>query len=203
MSGNSKNTKQHVPDIHRWRSAAPVEPKVVHAHHVHQSLQCSTVEVPRLKQTVAQRHHRQRKITYGVLVGLLLGTLSFKTFLPKLVSPHAPVAATLSQGRVLGAAVTVPLNIPVTITHDHQTQRIVAHPLSGTVVESLTQVAAVMQSTFTYTSRGSSIYLQEFLGLQNSTTATWKIFINGAQVTDLTNHTLEQGDDILLTYTSL
>ncbi len=112
-------------------------------------------------------------------------------------------SATATPGRVFGAATVAPLTVPVTVRSGDRVWRLTVRPQYGTIAEALGQAAAVTQSSFEYTSRGSSIYLRRFLNLSNDVTGGWQVRVNGVLVADLSLRSLEQGDQIAVERQSL
>ncbi len=106
-------------------------------------------------------------------------------------------------GQILGDADSQPLAIPVTVTMGKQTATIATAPTSGTVTDALSRAAAKLGGELLYDSRGSSIYLKEFLRMTNSPTGAWQVRHNDVILTDLSAVTLRQGDHVTITYVRL
>lgn len=124
-----------------------------------------------------------------VMAGLLaLGFSS--TFLSPVLRIQAPQR---SGGQILGDSGSRPLTVPVTVTNG-QTMTIQTRPASGTVTDALARAAAQLGGSLMYSSRGSSIYLQEYLKTPNDATGQWKVELNGLPLTDLSRPGLTQGD---------
>lgn len=107
-----------------------------------------------------------------------------------------PAAVPVSGERVLGASISVPLTVTVSIKNGEQVWRTSVTPTTEMLAEVLARAANVAGSTFEYQSRGSSIYLTRFLDLPDDTTGMWIVRVNGVAVSDLSQVTLEQADEI-------
>ncbi len=114
-------------------------------------------------------------------------------------STTAVKSTAVTSGRILGNSITVPLTIPVTVRLWSSEWRTVTAPKYGTLTEALSQAAAASQSSFEYVSRGSSIYLQRYLGLSDDLSGRWEVRVNGVLVADLSARPLEQGNEVTLT----
>lgn len=113
---------------------------------------------------------------------------------------NVPTTTPTGPGRVLGASVTVPLVVEVTLKLDGWTDRSSVEPRDGTLIEVLADVARRRQSTLEYRSRGQSIYLTRFLGRADDTNGVWEVSVNGLSVVDLAQPTLIQGDEVTIEY---
>lgn len=107
---------------------------------------------------------------------------------------------TPSVGKILGATISIPLSVPVTISVNGERNRFVTFPTHGHIAEALASAAGQAQSSMTYSSRGNSVYLESFLGYSNTITQAWVIACNGAPLLDLASRQLMQGDELSLTY---
>ncbi len=104
-----------------------------------------------------------------------------------------------SGGVILGDSTSRPLAVPVTVVNGAATT-ITTQPSTGLVTDALARAATELDGTVSYTSRGSSIYLQTYLNQPNSATGTWTVQLNGRPVVDLSQPILRQGDAITMTY---
>lgn len=109
-------------------------------------------------------------------------------------------ASTPSIGKILGATISIPLSVPVTISVNGERNRFVTFPTHGHIAEVLASAAGQAQSSMTYSSRGNSVYLESFLGYSNTASRAWVVTCNGSPVLDLASRQLLQGDELSLTY---
>jgi hypothetical protein len=89
----------------------------------------------------------------------------------------------------------MPLRVSVSVMSPTDTWRTDVQPKQGTVVEALALAAQQAHWPFSYTSRGSSIYLDKF---GPDPVMRWTVRLNGVAITDLTQATLRQGDSLTL-----
>lgn len=132
------------------------------------------------------------------MLALLLATGLSATFL----SPfrYAAPVAQAQPGRILGESIVVPLHITVVVQQPDHRWEVTTYPSSGTITEALAQAAGSAQGTLSYVSRGSSIYLQRFMGSANDTTGRWVTRVNGEALTDLSLRQLIQGDEVSIVW---
>lgn len=112
--------------------------------------------------------------------------------------PMRSPTATPAEGRVLGAETAGPLTVTVNVHYDTQTVRLDLQPVPATVTNVLAMTAAAMRSSFSYTSRGSAIYLQRFLGQADDASGVWAVQWNGQLLTDLSQLLLGNGDELTI-----
>lgn len=101
-------------------------------------------------------------------------------------------------GQILGESDSQPLTIPVTVERNDQVATVVTKPSTGTMTDALARAAAKLGGTLRYDSRGSSIYLTEYLSTENTAEAAWVVRHNDVVVTDLSSVTLRQGDTVTI-----
>lgn len=138
-----------------------------------------------------------------VVLALVMAVGLTTVFLsPLRVAPTVKETSTTPPaGRILGENIVVPLRVSVSVRMDaHQWQTTVT-PQSGTLAEALSQVAGAAHESFTYFSRGESMYLQGFFGRNNDAGGSWVVSVNGLPVSDLSSQALEQADEILVEWT--
>lgn len=107
-----------------------------------------------------------------------------------------------SSGVILGEAVSEPLAIPVRIQLPDRIERIKVLPAGGTLPETLARAAGERGEDFTYASRGASIYVENFFGLQNARGGRWIVQVNGREIGDLSQIELLQGDMVFARWES-
>lgn len=132
-----------------------------------------------------------------VMAGLLAVGFS-STFLGPVINIQSDQRA---GGQILGDSDSKPLIVPVTVTTiDREPITVSTTPTTGTLSDALSRAATTIGGGFSYTSRGKSMYLQEFAGVKNSDEGMWEIRHNDVVVTDLQSVTLLQGDRVTMTY---
>lgn len=141
--------------------------------------------------------HRNMWLAVTVTVGLFMAFLTFDSPASNLLlsmATHNPPG-----GRILAASNTVPLHVTVRVQFGATSWTTTAQPTYGTIPEVLASIANQTRTAFSYDAPGSSIYLHQFLGRGAEPGSRWKISVNGVEVTDLSQVSLAQGDNLLIT----
>jgi len=181
--------KRAVPVSTALKSLVPsLSSSVVVAQNIHRAPTMSAIRV----RTTPTNSHRAdvRDVVLALLMAIGLSTV----FLSPLRFTGVSVASaptTVGGGRILGEAVTVPLSVQVSIHQGDQQWRVMTSPRGGTLAEALGQAAGAVGSSFAYLSRGSSIYLQQFMNVTNDLTGSWVVRVNGLSISDLSSRPLE------------
>lgn len=105
-----------------------------------------------------------------------------------------------STGLVLGESASQPLRVNVTVKQPTGQSTVSTTVVGGTLAEALSRTAGAVDSSFSYTSRGSSIYLASFADRANNATGRWEVRLNGQVVNDLSLVILNQADSITVTW---
>lgn len=143
-----------------------------------------------------------RDMFLALLMAVGLSTVFLSPLRLATVTTDVPESVA-KPGRVLGESVVVTLRVPVSIRLNGQEWKISTAPKYGLLAEVLGQAASAVGTSFEYTSRGSSIYLQRYFKIPDDVTGSWVVSVNGVAVTDLSSRLLEQGDEVRVTWTPL
>ncbi len=177
--------------------SSPVSASVVHHKHTFGGVTLPTI-IPQKKVSATPGATAWRDAILALVMAAGLSTVFLSPF-----HIASTIKSVPTSGRILGEATTVPLHIEVVVSDAAQTKRVTVYPTTGTIAQALGQAAAQLQTSFDYTSRGASIYLADFDALPNAVTGTWTVRVNGAAITDLSQQSLAQGDQLTLDYHSL
>ena len=109
---------------------------------------------------------------------------------------------TAADGAVMGKTISAPLQVEVELKLYNQTRIFTVAPAHGSLTEAIAAAANQAAISFSYQSRGSSIYLAEIADQSDNQYGHWAVMVNGLEQSDLSLAELQQGDRISLTYRS-
>ncbi len=130
------------------------------------------------------------------LMTAMIGVMALAFF----VHPNSAAPQSVGGGRILGLETTQPLRVSVMVNRPTGQSTVSTVAATGTLAEALGRASSAIGGTFSYVSRGSSIYLSSFSGLANNQAGHWDVRLNGAVVSDLSQTPLSQGDQINVTW---
>lgn len=163
----------------------------LHAHHIHNGQVVGAIELQHHRVTSVRRS-RDMSSVRDIALALLLAAGLSTAFLAPTQTQHV-TENSVPHPRVLGSSITIPLTVTVAVHAGDIDWRGSIRPVHGTLVEAIAAAASLSGTTFSYSSRGTSIYPQE----QSI------IHLNGVLVNDLSLPILHQSDTITLEQPSL